>query len=78
MDVSTLQLVFPDELQGGTYGVVRSHDSKIKKDRYYEIKHPVTKEIIYVCSQWTAGPRIDGFIKYVNENIDGIEITLRS
>ena len=78
VDVSTLQLVFPDELQGGTYGVVRSHDSKIKKDRYYEIKHPVTKEIIYVCSQWTAGPRIDGFIKYVNENIDGIEITLRS
>ena len=58
--------------------MVRGSDSEIRKDRYYEIEHPVTKEKIYVCSQWTAGPRIDGFIKHVNENIDGIEITLRS
>ena len=77
-DVQRLRVLFPDTLQGGTYGVVRGSDSEIRKDRYYEIEHPVTKEKIYVCSQWTAGPRIDGFIKHVNENIDGIEITLRS
>lgn len=76
VSLEELKTCFPDYLQG-SQGVIREL-SEIKnyeknKQRWKEIQF--NDQYIYVTSQWGAGQNIERFISYVNDNINGIEIT---
>ena len=74
MRVAQLKERFPDELQGGKFGVVRGENEVMEKDilRYNKLK----KEdcIIFVCNQWLPGNN-QRFVDYVNNNIEDITIS---
>jgi hypothetical protein len=68
-----LKSVFPDELQGGSLGVIRTTEDTIKdKTRYFESIHPKTNVKFFISNQW--GPNIENFVNHVNTLNIGIHI----
>lgn len=71
--ISELKEIFPKELQG-SIGVIKSKNEAISdKNRFFDEQHPTTKEPFFICNQW--GLQTDNFMKYVNENIEGITVS---
>lgn len=69
--VQKLKEVFPDHLQGGNF--IKDPSERITDmKRYYESALPGGAKF-YISNQW--GVQTDGFVAYVNENIDGITVT---
>lgn len=69
--VQKLKEVFPEHLQGSNF--IKDSSEKITDmKRYYESALPGGAKF-YISNQW--GAQTDGFVAYVNENIDGITVT---
>lgn len=69
--VQKLKEVFPEHLQGSNF--IKDSSEKITDmKRYYESALPGGAKF-YISNQW--GVQTDGFVAYVNENIDGITVT---
>ena len=69
--VQKLKEVFPERLQGSNF--IKDSSEKITDmKRYYESALPGGAKF-YISNQW--GVQTDGFVAYVNENIDGITVT---
>ena len=69
--VQKLKEVFPEHLQGNNF--IKDSSEKITDmKRYYESALPGGSRF-YISNQW--GVQTDGFVAYVNENIDGITVT---
>lgn len=70
--IDELKNIFPDNLRR-TFGVIRScHDVIKDKTRYFEVEHPETKEMFFICNQW--GRYTNDFVDYVNAANLGIRI----
>ena len=69
--VAKLKEVFPKRLQGSNFIKDSTEDIKDMK-RYYESALPGGAKF-YISNQW--GNQTDGFVEYVNDNIEGITIT---
>jgi hypothetical protein len=69
--VQKLKEVFPEHLQGSNF--IKDPNERITDmKRYYESALPGGAKF-YISNQW--GVQTDGFVAYVNENIDGITVT---
>lgn len=69
--VQKLKEVFPEHLQGSNF--IKDSSEKITDmKRYYESALPGGAKF-YISNQW--GVQTDGFVAYVNENIDSITVT---
>ena len=69
--VQKLKEVFPEHLQGSNF-IKDSSERITDMKRYYESALPGGAKF-YISNQW--GVQTDGFVAYVNENIDGITVT---
>lgn len=69
--VAKLKEVFPERLQGSNFIKDSTEDIKDMK-RYYESALPNGTKF-YISNQW--GTQTDGFVEYVNDNVDGITVT---
>lgn len=69
--VQKLKEVFPEHLQGSNF-IKDSTETITDMKRYYESALP-NGEKFYISNQW--GTQTDGFVEYVNNNIDGITVT---
>ena len=69
--VAKLKEVFPKRLQGSNFIKDSTEDIKDMK-RYYESALPGGAKF-YISNQW--GTQTDGFVEYVNNNVDGITVT---
>lgn len=69
--VAKLKEVFPERLQGSNFIKDSTADIKDMK-RYYESALPGGAKF-YISNQW--GNQTDGFVEYVNDNLEGITIT---
>lgn len=69
--VQKLKEVFPGHLQGSNF-IKDSTERITDMKRYYESELPGGAKF-YISNQW--GVQTDGFVAYVNENIDGITVT---
>ena len=69
--VAKLKEVFPERLQGSNFIKDSTEDIKDMK-RYYESVLPGGAKF-YISNQW--GTQTDGFVEYVNNNVDGITVT---
>ena len=69
--VQELKEVFPEHLQGSNF--IKDSSEKITDmKRYYESALPGGVKF-YISNQW--GNQTDGFVEYVNDNLEGITIT---
>ena len=69
--VQQLKEVFPERLQGSNF-IKDSTETITDMKRYYESTlNNGTK--FYISNQW--GTQTDGFVEYVNNNVDGITVT---
>ena len=69
--VAQLKEVFPERLQGSNF--IKDSTEAIKDmKRYYESALPNGTKF-YISNQW--GTQTDGFVEYVNNNVDGITVT---
>ena len=69
--IAKLKEVFPERLQGSNF--IKDSTEAIKDmKRYYESALPGGAKF-YISNQW--GNQTDGFVEYVNDNIEGITIT---
>lgn len=69
--VQKLKEVFPERLQGSNL-IKGSTETITDMKRYYESALP-NGEKFYISNQW--GTQTDGFVEYVNNNVDGITVT---
>ncbi len=69
--VQKLKEVFPERLQGSNF-IKDSTETITDMKRYYEATLPGGAKF-YISNQW--GVQTDGFVAYVNENVDGITVT---
>lgn len=69
--VQKLKEVFPERLQGSNL-IKSSTETITDMKRYYESALP-NGEKFYISNQW--GTQTDGFVEYVNNNVDGITVT---
>jgi hypothetical protein len=74
--VAQLKNVFPDYLQGKLL-IASTADKISDMSRFFESSLPSKDshrgETFYISNQW--GNQTDGFVEYVNANIEGITIT---
>ena len=69
--IAQLKEVFPERLQGSNF--IKDSTEAIKDmKRYYESALPNGTKF-YISNQW--GTQTDGFVEYVNNNVDGITVT---
>ena len=69
--VAELKEVFPNRLQGKLF-IASATDKISDMSRFFESKLR-NGEKFYISNQW--GNQTDGFVEYVNDNIEGITIT---
>ena len=69
--ISQLKEVFPERLQGSNF-IKDSTETITDMKRYYESALPNGTKF-YISNQW--GTQTDGFVEYVNNNVDGITVT---
>ena len=69
--VQQLKEVFPERLQGSNF-IKDSTETITDMKRYYEsaLNNGIK---FYISNQW--GTQTDGFVEYVNNNVDGITVT---